>query len=100
MPKNFIFIVAAFLFIGALPLPYGYYMLLRFIACGAFIWATYISYERNNSILPWVFAILAILFNPIIKIHFSKEIWAMIDVCSGIFLLAIKTQIQENYKRS
>ena len=96
MPQALIFVVVAFLFIGVLPLPYGYYMLLRFIACGAFIWATYISFERKNSILPWIFIILAIIFNPIIKIHFSKNIWAVIDFCSGLFFLIIKNQIQEN----
>lgn len=87
MPKPLIYITAGMLFLGALPLPYGYYMLLRLVACGVFAWAAFITYEKNEEILPWVFGIFAIIFNPIFKIHFPKELWAVIDVCSGVFLL-------------
>lgn len=100
MPKPLIYIAAGFLLIGVLPLPYGYYMLLRFIACGVFAWAAYIAFERNENILPWVFIVLAIVFNPILKIHFPKEMWAVIDFCSGIFLIFIRGKIQENDKQS
>jgi hypothetical protein len=35
---------------------------------GVFAWAAYIAFERNEDILPWVFIVLAIIFNPILKI--------------------------------
>jgi hypothetical protein len=100
MPKPLIYIAAGFLLIGVFPLPYGYYMLLRFIACGVFAWAAYIAFERNEDILPWVFIVLAIIFNPILKIHFPKEMWAVIDFLSGIFLILIREKIQESDKQS
>lgn len=100
MPKPFLFIAAGLLFIGVLPLPYGYYMLLRFIACGVFAWAAFITYENKEEILPWVFGILAIVFNPIIKIHFPKEVWAIIDFCSGSFLLIMSKKLVRNEKKS
>ena len=95
MPKQLIYIAAGFLFIGVLPLPYGYYMLLRFIACGVFAWAAFITYKNNETTLPWVFAILAIVFNPILKIHFPKELWAIIDFGSGLFLVLMRDKIQD-----
>ncbi len=95
MPVAVIYITAAMLFIGAAPLPYGYYMLLRLVATGVFIWAAFIAYERNNEALPWVYGILALLFNPLIKIHLPKELWAVVDVGSGVLLLATKSAIQE-----
>ena len=98
MPKIVIYIGAGFLFFGVLPLPYGYYMLLRFIACGIFSWAAYIAFERNEEVLPWVFIVLAIVFNPIIKVHFPKEMWAVIDVCSGLFLVITSGKIQGSDK--
>ena len=98
IPKPVIYIASGFLFIGVLPSPYGYYMLLRFIACGTFAWAAYVSFKRNENILPWVFIVLTITFNPIIKIHLPKEIWAAIDLCSGLFLILIRSKIQENGK--
>ena len=99
MPKQVIYIAAAFLFIGILPLPYGYYTLLRFIACGVFAWAAIITFQRNESTLPWVFAILAIVFNPLIKIHFPKEVWMVIDFCSGLFLIMITNKIKIKRER-
>jgi hypothetical protein len=45
--------------------------------CGVFAWAAYIAFERNEDILPWVFIVLAIIFNPILKIHFPKEMWVV-----------------------
>lgn len=100
VPKPLIYITAGLLFLGVLPLPYGYYMLLRLIACGVFAWAAFITYEKNEEILPWVFGILALVFNPIIKIHFPKELWAVIDVCSGIFLLLVSKQLLSCDERS
>jgi uncharacterized membrane protein YhfC len=73
MPKPLIYIAAGFLLIGVFPLPYGYYMLLRFIACGVFAWAAYIAFERNEDILPWVFIVLAIIFNPILKQQIMQQ---------------------------
>ena len=100
MPKLLIYIAAGFLFIGVFPLPYGYYMLLRFRACGVFAWAAFIAFERNEDILPWIFIVLAIVFNPILKIHFPKEMWAVIDFCSGMFLILIRGKIQENESKA
>jgi len=88
------------LFIGVLPLAYGYYMLLRFVACAVFAWAAFITYENNEEVLPWVFGILAIVFNPIIKIHFPKELWAVIDLCAGLFLLFVNKQVINNEQKS
>ncbi len=95
MPITVIYIGAAMLLIGAAPLPYGYYMLLRIVATGVFVWAAIVAHERKNEVLPWVFGLLAILFNPIIKIHLPKEVWTVIDVAAGVFLLVCKNSIQE-----
>lgn len=96
LPKPLIYIAAALLLLGALPLPYGYYTLLRLLACAVFAWAAFITYEKNEEVLPWVFGILAILFNPIFKIHLPKELWAVVDVCCGILLLAVSKKIAAN----
>lgn len=93
MPIAPIYIISALLFLGAAPLPYGYYMLLRLAACGFFIWAAVITYEKQSQYLPWVFGLLALLFNPIIKIHLPKELWAAIDIASAIFILVVRQKL-------
>ncbi len=94
MPKQLIYIAAGFLFVGIFPLPYGYYMLLRLLACVVFAWAAYIAFERNEKYLTWILVILAIVFNPIFKIHFPKELWVVIDFVSGVFLVLIRGKVQ------
>lgn len=95
MPIAAINIAAVLLFVGAAPLPYGYYMLLRIIATGVFVWAAFIAYERKHGSLPWVYGALALLFNPLIKTHLPKELWALVDISSGILLLSTKSTIQQ-----
>ncbi|MDD2468113.1 MAG: hypothetical protein PHI97_29395 [Desulfobulbus sp.] len=95
MPIAVIYITALMLLIGAAPLPYGYYMLLRLVATGVFLWAAFASYERKNQSLPWVFGLLALLFNPVVKIHLPKEVWVGIDICAGLLLLITKEHFQQ-----
>ena len=95
MPKQVIFLAAGFLLLGILPLSYGYYTLLRLIACAVFAWAAYVTLENDKALLPWVFIVLALLFNPVIKVCLSKEIWAVIDGCSAIFLLMVSPKLQQ-----
>ena len=99
MPQVVIYISAAMLFLGSIPLPYGYYMLLRLVACGVFAYAAFVSYIRKNQTLPWVYGLLAVLFNPLIKIHLPKEVWMVVDVGAGILLLATANVIGPEIKQ-
>ena len=96
MPVAVIYICAAMLFVAAAPLPYGYYTLLRLVACGVFAFAAFITAERKNKILPWAFGLLALLFNPIVKVHLLKEAWALVDIAAGIFLLVTVKAVRAN----
>jgi len=95
MPRSVIYIVAGALFLGIMPLPYDYYTLLRIIACVFFIWAAFIAFEQKRTTLPWVFCILSILFNPLIKIHLSKPIWMIVDASAAIFILMIQSKLNK-----
>lgn len=93
MPVQVIYIFAALLFFGAAPLPYGYYTLLRLIACGVFSFAAFIAHERKHDVLPWVYGIVAVLFNPFVKIYLPKEVWMFVDIGAGILLLVTAKSI-------
>lgn len=96
MPAPVIYIAAAMLLLGAAPLPYGYYMLLRLVGCGVFGYGAYVAFERKRRLLPWIYFLMALVFNPIFKIHFPKEAWAVIDVVAGVLLLATSRAIRES----
>jgi hypothetical protein len=88
MPPAVIYVASALLALGAAPLPYGYYTLLRLVACAVFAFAAYISFTRKARVLPYVFGLLAVLFNPIVKVHLPKDVWIVIDLVSAVLLLA------------
>lgn len=96
MPATVIYICAAMLFLGAAPLPYGYYILLRLVACGVFAFAAYVAYNRKRKALPWIYGFAALVFNPIIKIFFPKEVWVFVDIAAGILLLATGKAVRTN----
>ncbi|WP_041702899.1 DUF6804 family protein [Pseudogulbenkiania sp. NH8B] len=91
-----IYTTAVMLFLGAAPLPYGYYMLLRLVACGIFAFATFVAFDRKSKALPWVYGLMALVFNPIVKIYFPKEVWMIVDVFAGILLPATAKTIKIN----
>jgi hypothetical protein len=88
MPQIVLYAVAGMLALGAAPLPYGYYTFLRLVACATFVFAAYVLFTKKAKALPFVFAALAVLFNPIIKVHLPKEVWAGVDVVCAVFLAA------------
>tara|TARA_B100000959_G_C14949181_1_gene611146 strand:- start:478 stop:768 length:291 start_codon:yes stop_codon:yes gene_type:complete len=94
MPLTIIYLVAGMLFVGVLPLPGGYYEILRLVACASFGFVAFVSYDRQEKNLPWFYGFLAIIFNPIVEFQFAKEMWVIVDIVGGILLLANKEKIQ------
>lgn len=71
------------------PMPYGYYMLMRFVAMVAFGLMAYQYYSRHKAIAATVFSVLALLFQPIYKIALGRVTWNVIDVLVAVFLIAL-----------
>lgn len=67
------------------PWPYGYFMLLRLVVCGAAAWLAY-SLLQGPALrsLGWTFVGIALLFNPVFKIHFERETWMALNVLSAV----------------
>ncbi|MBN2021068.1 MAG: hypothetical protein JW749_12695 [Sedimentisphaerales bacterium] len=93
-------IAAIMLFLALAPWPYGYYQLLRFVICGASIYVAFMAYNWHKIWATWLFGFIAVLFNPLIPIHLSRELWQPIDVvCALLFIIdavAIKNPIQSS----
>lgn len=82
-------IAAVVLFVGAAPMPIGYYTFLRIIvsACAAAL--AYVHFvTRPSIVLAVVFAMILILFNPIVPIYLkSKSVWVVVDIGVGALFL-------------
>ena len=83
-------IASGLLFGALLYLPYGYYQMLRWVVCGISIYVAYKAYKWDKKWAIWVFAICAVLFNPIAPMRFSREQWQPLDSIFGIlFIISI-----------
>jgi hypothetical protein len=84
-------LVVALILLGAVaPLPYVYYQFLRWIVCGVAVFVAVKTYQWGKGWATSLFAIIAVLFNPIVPIHLTKEIWMPIDLaCALLFGLSI-----------
>jgi len=67
--------------------PYGYYTLLRWVACGVFLYLAYLAFESKRTVWLWVLGINAVIYNPIIRIHLTREIWNVLNVISIVILV-------------
>lgn len=80
-------IIAILLLLWALARhPYSYYQILRWFICGLTAYSAYLTYEANNKIWAWIFGIIAILYNPIAPIYFSKNTWSYLNVTVAIII--------------
>ena len=80
----FAFIAALFL-LGALgDWPYSYYQLLRWVVCAAGAYSAYIAYNQGRTGWTGLFAIVAVLFNPIAPFYMERETWQTLDMVAAI----------------
>ena len=80
---------AVALLLCLLPMPYGYYMLIRFVAIMLFACMAYSFYNAENIVLCVVAIALLLLFLPIIKIPLGRVMWNVVDVIVAIGLIGL-----------
>jgi len=60
--------------------PYGYYILLRWICCAVFAYLALKANADNNSYWTWIFGVTAAIYNPIVPLHLTREIWTVVNI--------------------
>ena len=97
--KPFYLVLAAMLLLCLAPMPYGYFMLVRFVMTVACGWMAYQYYQQQKTVATWVFSILAMLFQPMYKIALGRTMWNVVDVIVAIgliFLFIVERNEQKN----
>lgn len=87
MDKSIKIILAVLFFVCLLDMPYGYYQVVRFAGMIGFIILAYNAYENKQQTFVILYVCLAILFQPFIKIALGRELWNIIDVIVGVYLI-------------
>jgi hypothetical protein len=73
-------------------LPYGYYILLRWIICASSAYIAYLAAEQEKKLLIYIYGALAIVFNPIFQLYLGKDIWVIVDgVAILLFIISLFT---------
>ena len=88
------------LLVAILPLPYSYYMGLRWVVAGAAAYIGWKEYNLNRNApnsYVWIFGAISIVFNPIVPIHLFKSAWIVINlITAAAFLGHYRLRTQNN----
>ena len=90
MGKDFkvpLLVAASMLLLALLPLPYGYYTLLRLFVTLVAGCSAFTAKANNQKVVMWIMCMVALLFNPVIPISLTREIWAPIDIVVAILMI-------------
>ena len=87
------FLIPAVLLIIApiISFPYGFYTFLRLVISLTSGFIIYLTYKSSNGIneISFIFLIILILYNPVIPVHLSRDIWMPINfVTSAIYIFS------------
>jgi uncharacterized membrane protein YccC len=78
----------AMLLVALLPLPYGYYILLRWVVAAAAGYAAWWAYSHRRFVWPWPLGALAILFNPLVPLYMRRSDWQFFDLMGSAVAFA------------
>lgn len=70
--------------VGVFSLPYSYYMLLRCVATGSAFYLLACHAKALPDAGKWALVVIALLFNPIFKVHLGREVWQIVDPLAGL----------------
>ena len=82
VPSTLLVVGIAALAIALLPLPYGYYTLLKVVMCGLFSYLAYLSWQSGGQELTWVCGVIVAIYNPFVPIHLGREVWVLVNIAT------------------
>ena len=90
-------IIAGAMLLLAIPSmwPYGYYQLLRWVVSVVGISNAYQTYKLKLNGWMITMVAVAILFNPIAPLTFSKETWVIFDLVVAIIMFVVSSKFKK-----
>lgn len=88
MPKAVKLTLSILLFLCLIDWPYGYFQFVRLCAMLGFIYLAYEAFLEDQKTELYVFLLLAVLFQPVVKISLGRTLWNIVDVLVGIGLMS------------
>lgn len=90
MDKIIKIVLAVLLLLCLAKMPYGYYILVRFVAFVVFGILAFMTYQKRNKIDVEIllYIALTLLFQPFAKVALGRTLWNVVDVVVGVGLVA------------
>lgn len=90
LQDNALTLVAVVLVLGALgPVPfYAYYQLMNWVVLLAGAALALKAYQQKKLLAVALFALVAIVFNPIAPLYFTAQVWQIADIAAAAVLLS------------
>ncbi len=73
------------LLVACAQMPYGYYILLRLAVCPLLAWCAYEHRSKFWLVVPLV--LLALVYNPLVRVPFKRDTWAVINIATVALLI-------------
>jgi hypothetical protein len=67
--------------------PYLFYIFVRFLVCGVAVHYCLTRLRNRSHLWIWLFGSIAILFNPVLPIHMSRQDWQAANALTASFFL-------------
>ncbi len=82
--------------------PYGFYVLMRFVVCSAAGFLAWQQWSADNRLSGWVvvLAVICFLFNPVVPIHLTREIWRVFDLAAAVAFLLHLRSVRAHMRRA
>jgi LPS sulfotransferase NodH len=88
-PLRYALIVSALLAAGAF-LPhhgYNYFVLLKWAIFATAVWAGVVEGQKRRTFAVMVFCIIALIHNPLMRFHFERNVWLVIDGITAVWFV-------------
>ena len=76
-------------------MPFGFYTLVRFLAMVGFGLLAYHSYGTKHKKLAITYGVLAVLFQPFVKLTLGRDVWMGVDIAVAVFLVIVMVRNKE-----
>ena len=79
--------LSIFLILCLTDMPYGYFQFVRFISLIGFAVLAYHANQQDKHTEVIIYVVLALLFQPFLKISFGRTLWNIVDLVVAIGLI-------------
>lgn len=87
--RGLLIAICVLLGLALLPMPYGYYIFLRLAVCAYAIFVFVQEQKKGVCFGSVSAAAIALLYNPVFRVHLEKEIWMMANVATIVILTIV-----------